>query len=103
MNHGQPSGTVCFQRGKERNVHGEVVELVSFSEKKALRRAGNVFVEQMSTMQDSPPHLLQQTPKAKPRRGMRGIIQSRLFKSQFRITLISRKLNYLYFNILSPI
>lgn len=38
--------------------------------KKALRRAGNVFVEQMSTMQDSPHRFLQQTPKAKPWRGM---------------------------------
>lgn len=38
--------------------------------KKALRRAGNVFVEQKSTMQDSPPRLLQHRPRAKPRRGM---------------------------------
>lgn len=68
MNCSQP-GEPVLGLCKELNVRGEVVELVSFSEKKALRRAGNVFVEQMSTMQDSPPRLLQQRPKANPGRG----------------------------------
>lgn len=82
-----------------------MAELVSFAEK-VLRRAGNVFVEQMSTTQDSPPaptRRFQQRPKVEPRRGTGGVTPGRLFPSQLRIMLVSRKLNYLHFNILSLI